>query len=167
MEPVTWGVIGTIIGAFVGASASVLTSLIAAKSSRKSLLDIEAFKKMQLAKEFQAENLIKLQDLLHNQFKTVHEAHKMNEKSFMSEGKESSFTVDINTDLLKFGLEINKLAERVKNDDFRANIKKNQEAIVIYLRAKSQTEEVKLFKIVSDGFNSINESVGYELRSNI
>lgn len=52
MEPLTWGFIGTLIGAIVGASASIFTTYINARNSSKIQENIEALKEKKYFEDF-------------------------------------------------------------------------------------------------------------------
>ena len=64
MEIATWGFIGTIVGAIVGASASILTTLINSNKAIKLQTKADKLKREEQAREFQRENLLKLQEAI-------------------------------------------------------------------------------------------------------
>lgn len=64
MDPLAWGLIGTLVGTIVGAAASVITTVINARSSSKNQIDIETFKRRQLFRDFQKDNCLIIQNLI-------------------------------------------------------------------------------------------------------
>ena len=75
MEPVTWGFLGTIVGTIVGASASIITTLITGRYSIKLQKDAISHERNERAREFQRNNLLELQNVLSSHMRLVTRAH--------------------------------------------------------------------------------------------
>lgn len=64
MSPESWGFIGTLVGAIVGASVSILTTRINSKNAIQIQEDIEKNARRERYREFQRNNLLELQEKL-------------------------------------------------------------------------------------------------------
>ena len=64
MNPESWGFIGTLIGAIVGASASILTTKINSKNAIKIQEEIERNTRKERFRNFQRDNILELQETL-------------------------------------------------------------------------------------------------------
>jgi len=168
MEPVTWGVIGTLVGAVVGASASIITSIIAANSSRKSLYDADNLKRIERAREFQRNNLLDLQEELHLQIRLAARVHLEDVKAFKSgaKGLQNDLDNELDQQLMQSARKLNILVQRVSNDSLRNEIKEFRVLITNILLAKNEQESDRALEIASNAFEKIMDQAGNVLRSN-
>ncbi|OXA93799.1 hypothetical protein [Flavobacterium hercynium] len=61
MDPLTWGFIGTLIGTVVGASATILTTIINTRNVSRKQNKLEIYKRQEIFREFQRDNYLKIQ----------------------------------------------------------------------------------------------------------
>jgi gas vesicle protein len=76
MEASVWGLIGTLIGAIVGAAASIITTYLASKNSADLQREADSQERMERARSFQRETLLAVQDALHDALRLMMRAHQ-------------------------------------------------------------------------------------------
>jgi len=75
MSPESWGFIGTLLGAIVGASASILTTRINSKNAIRIQENVERNARNERYREFQRNNLLELQEKLAYAMRLVTKAY--------------------------------------------------------------------------------------------
>ncbi len=87
MDPLTWGFIGTIIGAMVGASASIITTLINVQNSIKNQTNLEKYKRQEVFREFQRNNYLKIQEIFPSALRFAFKLHSIDVKNYYKNGE--------------------------------------------------------------------------------
>jgi len=168
MEPATWGFIGTILGTIVGASASIIATYLNGKNSLNIQRGTEKFKRDEVAREFQRDNLLKLQDEFvigmrlmgraHIEFVIYYKLH--------NEWKGFRISDEVSSALEKKHQSLMKLTERVSNDNLRESIidiRKDMTSIKAY---ETDIENDQYIKKLLDKYELLMTEIGTELRKN-
>ena len=167
MEPVTWGFIGTLAGAVVGASVSTITTIITARNSRMLQQDAKSFERKEKAREFQRNNLIDLQEAITVEMRLIGRAHIEDMESFRKNangGRIILLSEELNLELRNNSARLTILTERVASDSFRQNIKALRNNMTNVLLAKSENESLAAIQLVSNKFQETMEDLGVMLR---
>ena len=125
MEPVHLGFIGALLGAIVGASASIITTLITGWNSRKLTQDADSLERKERSREFQRNNLLELQDVLLDGMRLTGRAHIEAIKSFKGgaiEGRMPPISEELDQKLLESSRRLAMLTERIADDSLRESI---------------------------------------------
>jgi len=168
LEPVTWGFIGTIVGTVAGASASILTTVIAERNRRSIRRDEAANARAERAREFQSSNLLKVQDVLSNTIRLVARAHLEDMHHYKNEQSEPGFAMlseDLDNEIRLSNKELSILSERIADDSLRENIKLLQAKMTAVLFADSPVESEIALKDLSYAFDESMAKIGIVLRN--
>ncbi len=168
MEPVTWGFIGTIAGTIVGASASIITTLITARNSRKLQQDAESHERSERARDFQRNNLLEIQEELLIGMRLISSAHIEDLESFKkseNENRRSLLSQELDKDLLVSSKNLTKLSERTADQSLRESIKILRSEMTTVLMAKTENESFASLQRASATFENTMEKLGVVLRS--
>nr|WP_321228568.1 hypothetical protein [uncultured Psychroserpens sp.] len=168
MEPATWGFIGTIVGTIVGASASLFATYLNGKNSLNIQKGTEKFKREEIAREFQRDNLLKLQDEFASGMRLIGKAHI---ESFRYHKKHNDwkgfrFSDEIDSSLTSMYQSLMKLTERVRNDKLRQSIidiRKDMSNMRVY---ETEAENDQYIGKLAEKYELLMEEIGIELRNN-
>ena len=168
MEPATWGFIGTITGTIVGATASIYATYLNGKNTLSIQQSTENYKRKDRFREFQRNNLLKIQDefsscmrLIGSSYSEFNSSYKKTDKWFNTKLSE-----EVNFGLADSFRELLKLTERIENDDLRGNSTKLRENMSMFLIARSKNEGDKRMAELVDNFTDLMKELGIELRNN-
>lgn len=167
MEPVIWGFIGALAGAIVGASASIVTTIITGWNSRKLQKDAASLERTERAREFQRNNLLELQDALSMSMRLIGHAHLEDVESFRrsaNDGRDSLLSDELNQELLISSRKLAILTERVADDSLRDSIKALRNEMTNVLMAKTENESRSALQYASSMFVKTTENLGVVLR---
>ncbi len=168
LEPVTWGFIGTIVGTVAGASASILTTVIAERSRRSMRSDEAAYAREEKAREFQCDNLLRIQDVLSRTMRLVARAHLQDMEHYKnrkSENEPAMLSDELNQEILISNKELSLLSERIADDGLREKIKLLRTKMTDVLIAKSPEESEDRIRTLSYSFDENMAALGSVLRS--
>ena len=101
MEPLTWAFIGTILGTIVGASSSIITTVITAKNSSKIQRELDKYTREENFREFQRNNYLKLQDQINSPMFGISKDFTIERSGFDSSSSSIDITKGLSLDLLK------------------------------------------------------------------
>jgi len=169
MEAATWGFIGTVLGAVVGASASILTTLISGRNSARLQEKADTLQRLERAREFQRNNLLELQDSLSQQMRMIGRAHLEDVEYFRKSGsgeRSNLLSVELDQELMLSSRRVAILTERIYDDSLRDNLKELRQNMTNVLMAKSKNESREMLQQASDRFEQFMEQLGVVLRSN-
>lgn len=170
MEPVTWGFIGTITGTIAGASASIVTTLITQNNVRRIKKEESLFVREQSNREFQFNNLLKVQDALYSGIRLVARAHLQDMENHNRDSASSTMSLlsdELDNEILLSNKELSILSERIANKDLRHNIKSLREKMTSVLMARTAKESKKRMTSVSLLFDESMAEVGKVLRETL
>ena len=168
LEPVTWGFIGTIVGTVAGASASILTTVIAERNRRSIRRDEANYAREERAREFQCENLLKVQDVLSSTMRLIAKAHLEDMQHYSNRQSESDpamLSEDLDNEILLSNRELSILSERIADDLLRENIKFLRAKMTAVLVAKSAAESESALEALSYVFDESMARIGIVLRN--
>ena len=169
MEPLTWGFIGTLVGTVVGASASIITTIINARNSSKIQNDLEKYKRQETFREFQRDNYLKLQEIFHKALRLVSLLHVEEIKNFNETGKWQKTILNSENDrnLMIALRDLSFYEERIENDQLREELKSLRKKISSVSRTSSKSESDKIMlDLMKNDFDRIMTNLGIELRKN-
>ena len=169
MESVTWGLIGTLIGTTVGASASIITTVLNARNSTKNQNNIEKYKRQENFREFQRTNCLKLQEIFPKVIRLTSLILLEDIKNYHKTGEWQKSEIDSENDN-SFMIEHRNLAiylERIHNENLREELKKFAKKTSSVLRTSNKTEsDVIMLDLVKKDYDRIMSNLGIELRKN-
>ncbi len=168
MEPATWGFIGTILGTIVGASASIFATYLNGKNSINIQKSTEKFKREELFREFQRDNLLDLQGKLSHSMRLVTKAHLEDLEDYENtrEWNLSSLSADLDKEIGDSFRQISIKAERIDNNELRNEIKQLRKKMTECLTANSfGARQGKLLSLMK-GFDLLMPKLGEILREN-
>jgi len=169
MDAATWGFVGTVVGAVVGASASILTTLISERNSARLQNNADTLERLERAREFQRNNLLEIQDSLAKNMRLVGRAHLEDVESYRkdgSEGRSNFLSEELDQELMLSSRKLAILTERIADDALRNNLKELRQKMTDVLMAKSEIESSEILQIVSTGFEQFMQQLGVVLRNN-
>lgn len=166
MEPATWGFIGAITGALVGASASIATTAITAWNTRRLQQAASKIERSDRAREFQRQNLLELQEALSEEMRLVTRAHHEDMKSFALGGnRDRLLSEDLNQDLFNASRKTVHLVERVANDELRSDLKSVRRMMADLLLSDDAANPNAKMTALGSKYISTMESLGTVLRA--
>lgn len=169
MDTATWGLIGTLVGTVVGASASILTTLISGTNSARLQEQADTLERLERARGFQRNNLLELQDSLLQEMRLTGRAHLEGVKSYRESGSEvrsNLLSEELNQELMISAGKVAILTERIADDTLRDNLKELRQKMTNVFMAKSETESIEMLQIASTSFIQVMVQLGAVLRSN-
>ena len=166
MEPATWGFLGAIIGAIVGAAASIVTTIINSRKEVKIQKDLDLFKREEISREFQRNNLLKLQDVIHDYMRNIAKANIEDSRHFKNEGawQKNMLGEPLNEDIRLNTREIMILEERIINDKLRDDINKFRMLGGSYFLSQTETEGLRIMSDLGNEFPILNSCIGRNFR---
>lgn len=169
MDPLTWGFIGTVIGAIVGASASIITTLINAQNSSRNQTNLEKYRRQETFREFQRDNYLKIQETFHKALRLACLLHLEDVKNFHKNGVWQTELLDseVDTELMFSIRDLSICLERVHNDPLREEFKYLRNKIRSLSRTLSKVEsDLIMSDLINKDFDKIMANLGIELRKN-
>lgn len=168
MDSAIWGFIGTIVGAIIGASASILTTIINGRKSVQLQKERDNFERLERSREFQRNTLLELQDSLLQNLRLIARAHLEDLASYrQNDGvRNNLLSAELNQDIMLSNRKNAILTERISDDELRNNLKKLRQDMNDVLLAKSENESLNKLQIVSSNFEKFMEELGVVLRNN-
>ena len=168
MNPESWGFIGTIIGAIVGASASIITTRINSKNAIRIQEDIERNARHERYREFQRNNLLELQEKLTFGMRLMSEAYLEDLKNYKKSNKwkSSLLAYEFDQEIANSFREISLKAERVANDELRNEIIKMRDIMADFGMEKTREDAEQKQIILINKFRNLMPQLGKILREN-
>lgn len=139
MDSITWGFIGTLIGTIVGASASIITTIINNKNAIRIQERIERNEQEERFRKFQRDNFFELQDMLSNGMRLVARAYVEDLENYKTTNDWTSSTLssELNNEIMHCFREVSIRTERIDNDKLRDEISQLRRKMSECLMAKS------------------------------
>jgi hypothetical protein len=163
MESAVWGLIGTIVGAL----ASIGTTWLSGRHSLALQEQATSLDRVEQARAFQRQNLLELQDALHDALRLVGRAHFEDLASFSKGGEwgRSLLSEEVDEGFRIAQRKVLILIERVADDDLRSRLKKTMQSTGNVMFAQNQPESVAALKAVSGMTQDTLEQIGRVLRA--
>lgn len=168
MEPASWGFIGTILGTIVGASASIFATYLNGRNNINIQKSTEKFKREELFREFQRDNLLKLQDELTIGMRLIGKTHIESYEYFKKNNgwKGFRFSSDVDAGFNKAMQNLMKLTERVNNDELREKIIEIRKDMSSFSVSESEPKNNTYIIELANKFALLMSEIGIELRNN-
>jgi len=167
MEPAAWGFIGSLFGAVVGASASVLTTAINARHSLKLQATGKEWEKAAKFSSFQHETLLTAQSAVQNLTRLMAKAYLQDRKSYAATGKWSrgSLGEELNEELGEANRLLSSMVERVADNELRGKIKQIHASITDICLATSPEDARAKFLKIGEEYDELMQHLGSTLRN--
>ena len=168
MNPESWGFIGTLFGAIVGASTSILTTRINSRNAVRIQRDLEQNKRDERFREFQRDNLIKLQDEIANCINLMIKAHIEDLEYFKhnNDWQSTALSEELNKKLTQAIRQFSIIIERIDDDILRVKLYEFRKSINNSLISKNYDKSLSNINDISKRFNGLMQDIGEELRKN-
>ncbi|TBN06766.1 hypothetical protein EYD45_02455 [Hyunsoonleella flava] len=168
MEPATWGFIGTILGTIVGTSASIFATYLNGKNTINIQKSTEKYKREELFREFQRNNLLKLQDEFSVGMRLIGKLHTEAFAYFKKNSTLKGFRVsdDIDAGINKSFQNLMKLTERVNDDKLRMKIIEIRMDMASFSISDTDPRDNVYIEELGNKFEKLMTDIGIELRNN-
>lgn len=168
MEAASWGFIGTVVGALVGASASVATTAITNWNAFRLQKGSNALERAERARAFQRENLLSAQETLQDLMRLMVRAHFADLAAYRATGEWGKNMLDdeINENTLLSNRKISALVVRVADDALRGRLKDLLGKINAVISATSKDNAEGMYSALPDVYENAMEHLGSVLRDN-
>lgn len=163
MESIIWGLFGTI----VGASVSIITTYLNNRNSINIQMSNESFKRAELFREFQRDNLLKLQERLSISMRLVTRAHFEDLVSYKETNKWQSnlLSSELDKDINESFRELSINAERIDNNELRNEVKSLKAKMDECLNANDYVTRREKIINLSKHFEEVMSQLGEILRA--
>lgn len=162
MDPMTWGFLGTIIGA----GTSIATTFINSSNSFRILIKTKEQAQKELKKSFQRETLIELQNELRTYILSCSRAYRSHIKLYNETGLwEELISENLDEDIFNLSSKLSILIQRISNERLRFNMIKLQTSATQCNKARDSREATEHHKNYLEFYEKIHEELGEELRS--
>lgn len=168
MEALTWGFIGTLIGAVVGATASIVTTIINTKNTHALQLKADAAKKSGQHNDFQCENLMKVQDELSSNMRLIFEAHLSDVEHYRANptsNKKPLLKESLDAKIRESNQQLSIITERVSDDALRSQIHEARDQLTNVVMASSENESVHAINHVTSNTSLLMSNIGVHIRN--
>ncbi|GAA0355809.1 hypothetical protein GCM10009092_20100 [Bowmanella denitrificans] len=168
MEQLTWGFIGTIVGALVGASASIVTTVLNTKNTHSLQKKLDLAKKEERHKEFQCNNLMLLQDELSSNMRLFFRVHLSDIAYYRQNpapNKRPLIPEDLDVSIRESNQKLSILTERVEDDTLRADIDNCRNLLTKVSLATSESESSYAISEATQILSKLMENLGVHIRN--
>lgn len=167
MEPAAWGFIGSLFGAVVGASASVLTTAINTRHSFKLQAASKEWEKAAKFSSYQHETLLAVQSAVQNLTRVAAKAHSQDRRSYAQTGKWAQGTLgkELNEELGEANRVLSTIVERVADNELRGKVKQLHGTITDVCLAVSHEDAYAKFLKTGREYDEVMQHLGSTLRN--
>jgi len=168
VNPESWGFIGTLVGTFIGASSSILTTRISSRSAIRIQEEAERNARKERYREFQRNNLLELQVKLTYCMRLVGKAYIEyldNYKNSKDWGS-SLLSYELDNEIENCFRELSIKTERVDQNELRTEIINFRKLMIECLMARTHESVKQKQLILFDTFEKVMPKLGKELREN-
>lgn len=167
MQPASWGFIGTLLGAVVGASASVLTTAINTRNAVRLNKMNNDLERAERARGFQRETLLSMQEVVQDLMRLMARMHIADLRAFRQSGqwRQNRFDDDLNDASMLANRKMTALVERISDDLLRDVLKNLHNEIAAVEQAESAEQAQHAFHAVAPGFEAAMVQLGTKLRT--
>lgn len=167
MEAATWGFIGTLAGAIIGAAASIVTTVLTSRNAIHLQRETDSLERSERARAFQRDNLLEMQDALQDALRLMGRAHLEDQAAFRREGNwgRGMLSDDTDENIRLANRRLSALVERVADDSLRSKLKDIHKRLNRPLFATSEEEAQALFGDATSAAQGVMEHLGEVLRN--
>ncbi|WP_426486119.1 hypothetical protein [Flavobacterium sp. 2] len=168
MDPLTWGFIGTLVGTVVGASASISTTIINARTISKNQNKLEIYKRQEIFREFQRDNYLKIQESTYKAHRLVTLLHVEDMQNFKDSGQwqQGILNAENSNELLYTVQDLTMYLERIQNEKVREEIRKLTGKMLKVSHSSDWKEGNQLLAEINQDISIAMKILGTELRNN-
>nr|WP_319510831.1 hypothetical protein [uncultured Draconibacterium sp.] len=168
MNPESWGFIGTLVGAIVGASVSILTTRINNKNAIQIQKDIDRNARKEKFREFQRNNFLELQEKLSYAMRLVTKAYFEDLENYRKSNnwKSSFLSPELDEEIGNCFRELSIKTERIDEKEIREEIINLRKMMTDLLMERTYEIVEQKLKILSDTFAQVMPKLGKALREN-
>ncbi|MGF1878097.1 hypothetical protein L4D77_22655 [Photobacterium frigidiphilum] len=162
MDAMTWGFVGTV----VGATASIATTAITNWNTFKISQNTKIQDREERARVFQRETLLELQVEARNYVRACGQVYRADTKSFKDTGKWGAVLPEgLSDNLLELNAKTSMLIQRVSNDELRSNLSSFKSISTKCQMAKDEYEAGAYYLEYVELYEKVSEQLGEVLRS--
>ena len=169
MEPVTWGFIGTLFGAFIGAAASVLTTYIAAQNTRQMKKDEMDLERQESSRKFQLNNFTELQNALAEFLGLTHKVHlEVGRATIENKSLEDvliNLDEKLNQDILRMHRQLSILNARILDDKLRENVESLRQEMFNTQMAQNYDQSLSSMNKAKEKYAEVIKEIGVHFRA--
>ena len=166
MDAASWGFIGTLLGAIVGASASVLTTTINSRNALRLHKVSNELDRAERSRAFQRETLLITQDILQDLMRLMTRSHIADNAAFRQTGQwgRNMLEDELSDAILLANRKMSAYVERIVDDTLR-NTLKNLHGEISKINQSESIEQAKNgLLIVGLSFEAVMMQFGSALR---
>lgn len=125
MDESSWGFIGMIAGAIVGATASIVTTILTSNNAARLQENANAQERMERARLFQRETLLAVQESLNDSLRNMMEIylHDLNSSKCGEEWGRRSIDIDVDEKARLSNRQLAILTERISDNSLREELR--------------------------------------------
>ncbi|PSV28111.1 hypothetical protein [Photobacterium sp. GB-56] len=162
MEAVTWGFVGTIVGALASIATTALTSWNSHILSNKA----KEHERQEVANAFQRETILDLQVEFFEYFRSCCQIYRYDKINFEDTGKWSqSIPEELDDKNRTLSAKTALLIQRISDDELRTSLQAFKDVCIQCLMAKDEHEATKYHSKAMYDYVKVNELLGKMLRS--
>lgn len=168
MDANLWGFIGAVIGTLVGATASIVTTVINAKSTYKLQAQANSDSRLDRARDFHRSNLLELQEILSDHMRLIakaHLAHAAFLDQYPNAPEEFRLSDELDESIRLANRKLSIRIERVADNTLREKIKAVRSVSNSVSDAKSADESYLMFQKAGEAYQEMETVLGAVLRS--
>lgn len=168
MNPESFGFIGTLLGTFVGAAASILTTRIISRSAIRLQEETERKARKERYREFQRNNLLELQENLTYCMRLVVRVYLEDLDNYKKSNDwcSSLWSTELSEEIRNCFKELSIKTERVDQNELRTEIINLRMLMTDCLMERTCEIVEQKQLILSDAFEKVMPKLGKELRGN-
>jgi len=162
MEAMTWGFVGTLVGAVASIATTVITSWNSLRISQNS----KAQDREERARAFQRETLLELQVEIRNYLRACYQAYSLDTKNFKNTGQWGSMLPEpLNDQLTELNAKTSILIQRVSNNELRGKLVELKKYATKCHLAKNEYDAGAFYVSYNELYEPLNEQLGEVLRN--
>jgi len=168
MDPLTWGFIGTLIGTVVGASASIITTIINGRTASMNQNKQEIYKRQEIFREFQPDNYLKIQESTYKAHRLVTLLHVQDMQNLKDSGQwqQGILNAENSNELLYTVQDLTMYFERIQNEKVREEIRNLTDKMLKVSHTSDWKESNQLLGEINLDISNAMKILGTELRNN-
>jgi phosphoribosylaminoimidazole-succinocarboxamide synthase len=162
MDAMTWGFVGTV----VGATASIATTAITNWNTFIISQNSKVQDREERARVFQRETLLDLQVVIRNYLKASVLAHRADKKNYTESGEWGKYALpdELNDQLLELNSKTSILIQRVSNDELRNQLSELKAAVTKNQLARNENDAEMFYAEFMKLDEKVSEKLGKVLR---
>lgn len=168
MDAALWGFIGTVLGAAVGASASVATTVIASKNAAGLQAQADSLERSERSRAFQRDNLLATQEALQSVGRLVSRAFHHDVMACRSGGVWATtlLPAELDESLGDSNRCLAALMQRIADDSLREQLRQVHSDLTLVTMSASREEADARMTASTVAFDRVMTHLGQVLRSN-